>query len=54
LPLLNANFVTAFFSAAAQDPAATDRFHPAAKAVNLLAFTAVWLVSSFHLGKTVP
>jgi hypothetical protein len=52
--LLDADFITAFFAATAQYPAASNRFHPAAKTVNLLAFTAIGLVGSFHKRKTVP
>jgi hypothetical protein len=51
---LDADFTTAFFAAAAQDPAASDRFHATAKTVNLLAFTLVGLIGSFHKRETIP
>ncbi len=52
--LLDADFITALFAAAAQNSAASDRFHATAKTVNLLAFTFVGLIGSFHKRKTIP
>jgi hypothetical protein len=51
---LDADFPTAFFAAAAQNSAAPDRFHATAKTMNLLAFTFVGLIGSFHKRKTIP
>jgi hypothetical protein len=51
---LDADFGTALFAAGAQNPAAPDCFHAAAKTMNLLAFPLVGLKCSFHGRKTVP
>jgi hypothetical protein len=51
---LDADFTTAFFAAAAQDTAASDRFHATAKTMNFLAFTFVGLKSPFHKRETIP
>jgi len=47
--LLGADFMTAFCAAVAQNPAATDRFHTAAKTVNFLTFSLIGLKSALHL-----
>jgi hypothetical protein len=51
---LDADFDTALFAAVAQDPAAPDRFHAAAKTMDLLAFPLVGLKCSFHEREPVP
>jgi hypothetical protein len=45
---LDADFITAFLAAGAQNPAASHFFHPAPETMDLLAFTAIGLVGSFH------
>ena len=47
-PLLDADFMPALLAAPAQDGASPDGPHAATKAVDLLAFAAVRLVSPFH------
>ena len=48
---LDSEFAAAFFATCAQDASATNSLHSDTKSVCFFAFSAIWLICSFH--KTV-